>query len=425
MNRLHQILSKYWFIIALLGFVIARVYIFQHPPEYVRYFEEYANIWHYGWPPYLKHWFEYPPATIPFISLPLDLDLAGVGKYRLNFRVMMLIVDTLVFLVMLKAMSKLKYNAVTKLANTAFYLLITVKAKDFMYENLDMLFALSLIVPAVVPLFMKKGKEFFQWLLYWFGTGIKLVNAPLALLYFYHSNKPLKYRLILPIITFLLIWAAPLAIYRSSLSVVYVYHKNRTMQVESIPALIVRGINIFTKTETIYISQYKSYDIKGPISDKALPLANIALVISMLVMAYYIYKNRDKAKDPIFLMKVTLIFTFSYLVTNKVFSTPYHLWYLGLVAIFPYKNWRERLSFFVAAALFAGVATTRIPNTDIGPTNLSTLLPVLIQIPASWFLLVSSYGLEVQPEPVATTVVPATATAVKKKPTKKSKSKKK
>src|SRR5262249_55187350 len=136
MQQLLSFLKKYWLPIAILAFIASRLYIFLNPPPYVRYFEEYANIWYYGMPPYLKHWFEYPPATIPFIMIPLLLDLAGIGKYRIDFRLIILGVDVIVYALLLATMRKLNYSWKTKLANAFFYILLTIKAKDFMYENL-------------------------------------------------------------------------------------------------------------------------------------------------------------------------------------------------------------------------------------------------------------------------------------------------
>jgi len=340
------------------------------------------------WPPYLKHWYEYPPASIPFVSGPLLLDLSGFGKYRLNFRLMTLAFDAILFVVMLRVMHKIKYPPLTKLANALFYILLTIKAKDFMYENLDLLFAITMFIPAVAPLLLNKGKGFVQWFTYWLGTGLKLVNAPLALLYFFDSKQPLMKRMIVPIITFVMIWAVPLAIFRSSLSVIIVYHKDRQLQVESFPSLVVRGANIFTKSEEIYFSSYKSFDLKGPISNVVLPLSTISEVIIMGLLCLYIWVNRDRASNPFFMMKVTLLFIFSYFLTNKVFSTPYHLWYLPLLVVFPYKNWKERSFFYVITAIFLGVATSPIPSIEIVKgLFLDASLPVFSQIPATILLL--------------------------------------
>lgn len=387
MQQLLTFIKKYWFITALICFAISRVYIFLNPPPYVRYFEEYANIWHYGWPPYLKHWYEYPPATIPFVSGPLLLDLQGFGKYRMNFRTMTLFFDVVLFFIILKVMEKLRYSNGAKLASALFYILLTAKAKDFMYENLDLLFGITLFIPAVLPLLMNKGKSTVLWLAYWLGTGLKLVNAPLGLLYFFGTRQPFMKKVALMIVTCAAIWAVPLAIYRSSLSVIIVYHKDRQLQVESFPSLVVRGVNLFTKSEEIYFSDYKSFDLRGPISSVVLPLSTAAMAVFMLWLCFYIFVNRDRADEPVFMMKVTLLFIFGYFLTNKVFSTPYHLWYLPLLVVYPYKSWKERAFFFITSAVFLSVATTRIPSWQIAPGFfLDASLPVIAQIPATILL---------------------------------------
>ena len=401
MSTLISWLKKYWVVGACFLFVLSRAYIFTNPPPYVRYFEEYANMWYYGLPPYLKHLFEYPPATIPFISAPLLLDQAGVGKYRLNFRFMILFVDIAVFALILKTMSKLKYSNGVRFLNAVFYILLTIKAKDFMYENLDLLFALSLFLPVIAALFLKKGKSVVQWLFYWFGTGIKLVNAPLGLLYFFGTKMSFIKKVIFMGVTCALIWGVPLVIYRSSLSVMIVYHKHRVIQVESFAALIVRGANMFTKSEEVFFSEHKSFDMKGPISNALLPVANLSLVLSMIALVTYITYYRSQASNPIFMMKVTLIFIFSYFLTNKVFSTPYHLWYLPLLTVFPYHNWKERAFFFTTAAVFLSVAMTPLPAIEVfNGFFINTSLPVLTQIPATLLLFVGAYRLRVPKEEV-------------------------
>lgn len=396
MQKLLQWIQKNWIWVAIAGFALSRLYIFSNPPPYVRYFEEYANIWYYGMPPYLKHLFEYPPATIPFISGPLWLDLAGVGQYRENFRFMMLYVDMMMFAFVLAALSKLRYANGVKLLNVLFFLLMTTKAKDFMYENLDMLFALSLFFPAVAPLLLERSQYVTQWLLYWFGVGIKLVNAPLGLLYLLGTKMSFVKKVALIGATCLVIWGLPLVMYRSSLSVILVYHKNRVIQVESFTALVIRGANLFTKSEEIFFSEHKSFDMKGPISSALLPVANSALVLSMLVLVIYVLRHRDKAGNPVFMMKVTLIFIFSYFLTNKVFSTPYHLWYVPLLAVYPYRSMRERLYFFVTSGVYLTVAMSPLPSIEVFKGFfINTSLPVVTQIPATLLLFVGAYRLAV------------------------------
>jgi len=75
-------------------------------------------------------------------------------------------------------------------------------------------------------------------------------------------------------------------------------------------------------------------------------------------------------------------------MTNKVFSTPYHLWYLPLLVVYPYRNWRERAFFFSIAAIFLGVATSPIPSIEVVKgLFLDTSLPIFTQIPATILLL--------------------------------------
>lgn len=387
LTLLRRLFRHYWLVLVLLFFCLSRLYIFTHPPAYVRYFEEYANIWHYGWPPYLKHWYEYPPATIPFVSAPLWLDLAGIGQYRWNFRTMNLAVDTFLFILILLSLSRLRLSWSAKLLSLSFYLLATTKAKDFMYDNLDLLFSLCFFAPAVWPLFSRRTRAVGQWLWFWLGTGLKLINLPLGFAYWWQSQYRWWQRLLLVGVTFLALWAVPLFLYRSSLSVVLVYHQQRQLQVESFPALMVRGLNHWTKSEEIFFSEAKSFDLRGPLSQVALPLSQGALVLFGLGLTYYCWVNRDRGQDPVYLIKVNLIFIFGYFLTNKVFSTPYHLWYLPLLTVYPYRSMRQRVLVLGAAMAYVGAATTAWPAWEVWPGFfLDSSLPIVTQVPLTLFL---------------------------------------
>jgi len=58
-------------ILIFLGFFLGRFYVLNNPPPYYsdvnHDYQRYANMWHYGLTPYLKHFYEYPPATLPIL----------------------------------------------------------------------------------------------------------------------------------------------------------------------------------------------------------------------------------------------------------------------------------------------------------------------------------------------------------------------
>jgi hypothetical protein len=381
-SQLATHLQTYWQHWAIGLFFLSRLIIFFFPPAYVSYFEQYANQWHYGLSPYFEQWFEYPPLAIPFVWGPLLLDLAGVGVYRVNFRFILMLADIAVFATIFMVIKKNTFDTLTKFLCLLFYIVLTLKAKDFIYENFDQVFSLCMLLPAVMPLWSLPRKDGVSWLSYWLAVGIKLVNAPLAFLYWFASDVPLKWRWLAPAVTFALTLAGPIAYFRSALMVVYVYHRGRTLQIESIPSLIVRGIDLFTHTEHIYLSFYKSFDLEGPLSNVMLPLSMVVLIGGGLWWAWSVFAHRHQARHPYFLLKYTLFFIFVFLMANKVFSTNYHLWYVPLLAIYPFRTQSERLKIFALAALFLGVATSPIPKLQIGSSTLDMLLPIFLQLPA-------------------------------------------
>src|SRR6185369_13200574 len=140
-TQLHNRLRSFLIIsLIFLVFVISRIWVLQHPPLYysdVKHdYERYANIWRYSLMPYRQHLFEYPPAAVPLISIPLDIDQAGIGVYYLNYRVEIFLFECVLFGFLLAVISRLPTKSIVKISAVTFYILAGIVAKDFWYEGL-------------------------------------------------------------------------------------------------------------------------------------------------------------------------------------------------------------------------------------------------------------------------------------------------
>ncbi|MFC1627019.1 hypothetical protein ACFL18_00495 [Patescibacteria group bacterium] len=418
----HQLL-----IIVFLIFFIGRFYILKNPPLYYsdvdHDYRRYAIMWEQGETPYLKHFYEYPPATIPILYPPLWLQLQGIGDYYINYRTIIFFLDFVIFIFIYQAILKLKTSQKSKLLSLGFYLLAPVIAKDFFYEGLDLVFigVLSLAI-----IFITKRTLF--WSLFWLSTSIKFLTAPLLAPFFYLKKQKIFQELKSSILGFLIIWGLPLVIFRSSLAVMFVFHTRRALKYASFPSFIVETINYWTKSE-VRFNQQPDFQLMGPVSNIAEKITEIVFPLSIALVLFYAFMVifRPKIKnlvatleqglfikklsishlDPyIFSLKISLIYIFTIFLTGKVFSQPFHIWFIPLIALFPFKSIKQQLSFIFLALWLLIIDTTPWVNLDEAkmfidplpwkfPIYLSRFLPMFILLFLS-FKLPNKYEVQVK-----------------------------
>src|SRR3972149_5472270 len=135
-------------IFAWFGFWLSRIFILLNPPlnysDVFHDYRRYAEMWASGITPYLKHLYEYPPATLPILYLPEVLNRASIGHYYENYRLQIFFFDLIISYFIFSAIIKLKTKPGSKILALTFYNLAPLVAKDFFYEGIDWLFIGSL-----------------------------------------------------------------------------------------------------------------------------------------------------------------------------------------------------------------------------------------------------------------------------------------
>lgn len=338
--------KRYFFIIAFLLFLVSRIYILTNPPpnysDVFHDYRRYAQMWQSGITPYFKHLYEYPPLTIPLLYLPEALNQLNIGHYYQNYRFQIFILDAVIFIFILKALIKLKTKPLSKYLSLGFYLVAPMIAKDFFYEGIDWVFVGSLAL-AIIYL----SRRLLFWILFWLSTGIKLLTAPLAFIFLKKDWRQM-------VLGFLLVWGLPLVIFRSSLGVMFVYNNERGIKYAAFPSFIVETINYWTKTET-RLNQPPDYEFQGPVSDAAEKAVSVIFPLSILLVLFYGKKKKlDTYAGKI---KISLIFFLTIFFTAKIFSQPFHLWYVPLIALYPFKSIKHQLA-MIALALFLLIVDT-------------------------------------------------------------------
>ncbi len=369
--------SRYfWPALILFVFVISRYLTWHWKPlnfsEILYSYMPYAHLWASGTRPYLDQWYEYPPATIPLFYLPHVIDMATLDHwYHLDYgqvyRLQMLTFDALIFLLIWRTLIVLRVKRASTLLALGYYTLATLKAHDFIYDTMDISFSFFILASATLPIiFQAKVGMLTGWLAYFIAVALKLLNAPLALLYLLLDRNQWKKSILMMGVAFILIWGVPLALYRSSLQVLLVYQNIRGLQIDTAGAIVGRVINQFTGTETV-IEVYKNYELAGPYSQIILTVLNLCLPIAIAVFVLFFSYQILKSNKPLPTTRITLTLGYILLLmlVSKVLSRPFMLWHIPLLAVLPFRSTREQVWIYTISLTAVAVTLTALPNTII------------------------------------------------------------
>ncbi len=355
--------------ILLLVFILSRWYIFTHGPQFYSDvkadYERYANMWYYGLTPYLEHLYEYPPATIPLLSFPLHLDQAGIGQYYANYRAQIMVMDAVFFLYLIYIVRKLPWLEKRWVESLVFYILLTTLAKEFLYEGLDLVFTASTTVALTLAL-ATKTRTFISttaiWFFFWLSTAIKFLTIPLvAPLFLLLNSGTLTKRILACLLGFMLVWGVPLAMYRSSLQVSFIHNNNRPIKYAAFPAHIIRWIDSFTNTEEQRMVA-PDFEYQGPVSERVTAINKVVFpagLLALLLYCVYLIHTRvtklplqisevhkflfaqnklDPTKTVAFGLLFYALYIFYLFVAAKIFSQPFHIWYIPPFILFPFAT---------------------------------------------------------------------------------------
>ncbi|MBD3279769.1 MAG: hypothetical protein GF390_03590 [Candidatus Pacebacteria bacterium] len=385
-------------IILIILFVISRTYIYLNPPEFysdvTADYERYANTWRYGLTPYRMVLYEYPPATIPLLALPLEIDQLGIGNYYANYRFQIMVIDAVFFGLLLIVLPKLAWFDQQKYWPLLAYLGLTSLAKNFFYEGIDLAFAAAIIISFIVLLWSRTQTQnkkhahqafllkVISWTFFWLSFAIKFLTFPLIIpLWLIHRSVNLKKDLAAVMTGCLVVWGLPLMLYRTSLGVSVVYNLRRPIKYASFPAYLIRWVDYFTNTET-QIMKAPDFERVGPISTVVTNGLQIVFPLAILLILWWAVnllvkklvkkpllkgvkhqlthpaqtlktywqlflgqdiklKQVDQQNKLFYLLKIYGIYVFVLFLTAKIFSQPFHIWYLPLLVLFPFAKTRD------------------------------------------------------------------------------------
>ncbi|MGD9129751.1 MAG: hypothetical protein PVJ09_04680 [Candidatus Woesebacteria bacterium] len=396
------LLSKNWKFYIIICFIASRFFIFATPPPYYSDvkadYERYANIWYYGLPPYLEHLYEYPPSTVPMLLLPLVLDQMGIGKYYPNYRIEILLIDIVFFIFLFKSILKLNLTNKTKYRSLYLYLFLTTLTRAFFYEGIDLAYTAAIISSFLILLWQKKNSwkgKILSWTFFWLSTSIKFLTFPMIIPLYLVTRSNFKKDILAIVAGFLIVWGLPLMIFRSSLMVSFVYNNARPLKYASFPAYIVESINVFTKSE-VPLNKAPDFPLQGPVADVITKVNKVSfpviLMIYLILVAFFIAKKQQinlkklfnfdkkelvslfKFKNPLnnemqfhLLLKIYGLYIFILFLTAKIFSQPFHIWYLPVLALLQFKkekHWYFMIALVLLMLLLDMTTILAIPKLD-------------------------------------------------------------
>ena len=366
---LNNLSKKALIAIIFVVFLLSRWYVFENGPKYYSDvkadYERYANMWRYGLTPYREHLYEYPPATIPLLSLPLALDQAGIGKYYSNYRAQVLIIDILFFCYLVWIVQKISWLKGRWIESLLFYTILTALSKEFLYEGLDLIFTACATIALTLATVIKPKSfllEVVIWFFFWLSTAIKFLTLPLvAPLFLLLSSGSLAKRILVCAIGFILVWGLPLALYRSSLQVSFIHNNNRPIKYAAFPAHIIRWVDSFTHTEEQRMVA-PDFEYTGPVSNQVTAVTKVVFPAGLLaLLLYFTYLIHQKLtalplnltqlkkylssvqklkpdRVAAFGLLIYSMYIFYLFIFAKIFSQPFHIWYIPPFILFPFVN---------------------------------------------------------------------------------------
>ncbi len=376
-------------------FLISRIWVLQHPPanysDVTHDYERYANQWRYGLTPYRQIMFEYPPAVIPLIALPLELDQRGIGKYYLNYRIQMFTFEIILFTAMVFCVLRVRKETESKHLGLQdwrswipliFYIGAGILAKDYWYEGIDLIFFGSFTLGLMFVLAKHQTflKRVFLWTLFWLSVAIKIMTLPLAFPIYLTKTLPWKKELLACVLGGVLVWGVPIVLYRSSLSVFITFHANRPMKYGAFGSYIVEAINDYTRSE-YRLMEAPDFPMIGPVAKNVTAVSKTALPLAVILILGYAWSSAQslkKAKNPRlarfeYLTRISLLYIFTLFLVGKTFSSPFHIWYLPLMVVYPFSSFSQQLLSYSAVLLMLGLDTTpfiQVPKDIIAFANI-------------------------------------------------------
>lgn len=292
--------------------------------------------------PYKDFQFEFPPLAIIFFTIPA-LFTSDLGTYAFIYGLETIVMATLALYFLIKIAEKMNIDK-NKVAVVfiIFYLVYYIQALRKFDTIPMMLTTLSLY-------FYVNEKSNLAYATMMIGALVKiypLLLIPIFLIMdisgknkhdWRHAVKGMASCTIVGAVTIL-----PLLMASVSMSEIFSfisYHSDRGFQIESLVGVIVQALSALGLTTSHIVPSCYTYDVISPVCDALLPfwayISMMALIVAWGFVTIVVLRSKtDNGAENItriFMYSTIVLLTF--VLTNKVFSTQYIMWFYPFLAV--------------------------------------------------------------------------------------------
>lgn len=377
MKKINIIIS-----ILLFGFFLAtRWQILRLVPSFsvaANYYMPYAHAWAAGFLPYLKQPYEYGPYTIPLFYLPLILEKIINRPYYAIYKFILMIFDAGLLIGIYWWLVKQKRNIVGITIPLLFFILAGWAIKDFYFDSYDLVFGgMWLWSVLVAANYHHAWGRLTSYLLFWVTAGLKYINLPLGMIYWLILDKKIQAKKTIPImVAFALVWLPVVAKFGSTLTSTYRIHAERGLQVESLPANMIRLINSFSHTESFAVNA-NAVEIIGPLSRQSQPIFMGAFILGLALILIRLgrvaIRSSERNRERLFVGS-TLAFLFTFMGLGKILSTPYLIWPIPFLAVYPFRSTAKQITVYLWYLLVVYFSSNPVANIPLGVFDLHTVI---------------------------------------------------
>lgn len=374
MEKLLLVIKKYkWFILTILFWIILYllIIIFDNKYEFlpwsdIKLYEKIASEVFEGKIPYIHTFSEYPPASFIVFIIP-RIFVEGMVLYRRLFEICNLLYGIGTVFVASQAIKLIKKSDWKyQLVFQSIALLILSQLLLGKYDAFPMFFT-SLGVYFYLYS-EKENKQLFQKLAYAIITFAGLTKLyPLVILpiLFVKEFKQKKYKDLIKNIIICVITTLPFLIQVLSgldgISWFLNYHENRGLEIESTYSsvlLLLNQLGLINDVSIVYT--HASYGISGTLTNFFSSLSLLIFLASyfvLILIAFFQDWSKDVSKK---IIQFSLLTIGTFVITNKVFSAQYILWFFPYLMIVPFLYGKKTKGTLITATLISCVLTVMI-----------------------------------------------------------------
>lgn len=330
--------------------------------EDVVFYEGFARNIFAGLMPYRDFAVEYPPLSLLVFIIPKIVAHTEAG-YRAAFFLLMMSFEGATFLLLRKIIKFLapSGHAHGFLAITVVYLGYLFSLGHLIYFRYDIVVALTVLLALY---FSISNRTILSWVFLAFAVALKgfaIFLIPIFLIYELGRTN-IKRKLLAPLASFVVasftLWLPLFVISPKGLLESFIYHGSRGIEIGSTYSSLILLMRYFgLQARTVY--GHQSIEVISPYSPVFSALSPVLMILIMsyiYIKSYHVFVSKSYGQDyNQKLVQYTTLTILVFILTFKVFSPQYLIWFIPLVPLLGLNEHgivrHKWVGFFLAAGL--------------------------------------------------------------------------